>query len=178
MRNTETTTTNYTPSKGDRVWIGQRDGVIERMSGAGRRRRYDVRVSGGELVRVKRSELADAPTVNEFDGLTLAQLEDRARRGVNVSPALRAEIDKRRATTTTTAAADSNNWIVRCRVSGGVTGTRQSILKNSEGGVQYFASEDDARAEARRLMNDKSPYSTAHFQYWAELADESAAPSK
>ena len=75
--------------------------------------------------------------------------------------------------------SSSNNWIVRCRVSGGVTGDRRSVLKNRDGSVQYFATEDDARAEARRLTaaRDADRYATASFQYWAESVDESAAPT-
>jgi hypothetical protein len=74
----------------------------------------------------------------------------------------------------------NNNWIVRCRVSGGVTGTRFSVLKTIGGVVRYFETEDDARAEARRLMSERESdiYRTADYQYWAEMTDESAAPTK
>jgi hypothetical protein len=63
-----------------------------------------------------------------------------------------------------------NRWIVRCRVSGGVTGTRESVLK-SNGFTQYFETEADAREKASRLVAQMNgPYSIAHFQYWPEEA--------
>lgn len=59
-------------------------------------------------------------------------------------------------------------WIVRARVSGGVTGTRESVLK-ANGEVRYFATKKEADAEAvsmRKAMN--GPYAKAHFEYWSE----------
>lgn len=57
-------------------------------------------------------------------------------------------------------------WNVMCRVSGGVTGTREALLK-SLGTVVDFPSYDEAKAEADRLnatMNHE--YSKADFRYW------------
>lgn len=64
-----------------------------------------------------------------------------------------------------------DRWIVRCRVSGGVTGTRESVLK-SDGATKYFATEDAATTEAARLMTaaNGDRYRTASFQYWADRA--------
>jgi hypothetical protein len=57
-----------------------------------------------------------------------------------------------------------NIW---CRVSGGVTGTRESLLKDS-GRVVEFKTLEAAEAEAERL-NDKMnhQHSTASFSYKA-----------
>lgn len=62
-------------------------------------------------------------------------------------------------------------WIVMCRVSGGVTGTREAVLK-ANGVTQYFGSEAAARAKAQELnakMNNA--YSVANFKYWPALAN-------
>jgi hypothetical protein len=61
--------------------------------------------------------------------------------------------------------------VVMCRVSGGVTGTREALLKGKDGEVQYFESFEVAQAEARRLMESANGdrYRTATFQYWAEV---------
>lgn len=59
-------------------------------------------------------------------------------------------------------------YVVGCRVSGGVTGTRQSVLKHG-GKVEYFESREAAELRAshlRRQMNHQ--YSVATFEYWAE----------
>jgi hypothetical protein len=56
-------------------------------------------------------------------------------------------------------------WIIRCRVSGGVTGTRESILKRD--GVIATFDEAEARAEAARLhAQANGPHATARFAYW------------
>ena len=55
---------------------------------------------------------------------------------------------------------------VWCRVSGGVTGTREAWLK-SDGKVKIFRTAEEAKAEAKRLSADKSPYATADFHYHA-----------
>ena len=58
-------------------------------------------------------------------------------------------------------------WVVRCRVSGGMTGTRESVLQR-DGVVQVFATEAEAQAKAAHLVRQmNTAYSTAHFQYWA-----------
>lgn len=64
-----------------------------------------------------------------------------------------------------------NNYIVMCRVSGDVTGTREAPLKQ-DGAVRYFDTEAEAAAEAQRLMtlmNDNA-CRTADFYYWPEQA--------
>jgi hypothetical protein len=60
--------------------------------------------------------------------------------------------------------------IVMCRVSGGVTGTREAPLKGRDGQVRRFDTLAEADAEARRLRDQmrNDPYRTATFQYWAE----------
>lgn len=59
-------------------------------------------------------------------------------------------------------------YYIRCRVSGGVTGTREALLKR-DGRVQTFASREDASNEAVRLQREmNSPSATATFQYWVE----------
>lgn len=57
--------------------------------------------------------------------------------------------------------------IVMCRVSGGVTGTREAPLKDKNGQVRWFDSLADAEAEARRLREARRT-STTDFHYWAE----------
>jgi hypothetical protein len=60
-----------------------------------------------------------------------------------------------------------HDWVVHCHVSGGVTGTRQSLLKSNDL-IRYFT-EDEARAKAAELnkvMNTN--YSVASFKYRAE----------
>lgn len=66
-------------------------------------------------------------------------------------------------------------WGVWCRVSGGVTGTREAWLKErtSPEGAKYecrtavFATKAEAQAKARNLMANLSPYRTADFSYTA-----------
>ena len=60
-------------------------------------------------------------------------------------------------------------YIVRCRVSGGVTGTRYGTLK-SKGEVQYFDTKEAAAEEANKQQNSfgNDPYRKADFAYWAE----------
>lgn len=60
-------------------------------------------------------------------------------------------------------------FIIRCRVSGGVTGTRESICKGAGGAVLEFTARAAADAEASRLNASRnSPYATALFSYWVE----------
>ena len=54
---------------------------------------------------------------------------------------------------------------ITCQVSGGITGTRQALLK-SDGIVKEFDSREDAQKETDRLIKNVSPYSQASFQYW------------
>jgi hypothetical protein len=61
---------------------------------------------------------------------------------------------------------------VMCRVSGGVTGTRQSLLKEN-GTVAEFPDESSAATRAdelNRKMNHE--HSVAEFQYWAISEDD------
>lgn len=60
-------------------------------------------------------------------------------------------------------------YIVMCRVSGGVTGTRQSELKK-DGTIQIFDQRDEAERKAVELTAklNSDPYRTAAFQYWVE----------
>jgi len=61
-------------------------------------------------------------------------------------------------------------YVVRCRVSGGVTGTRESLLKKN-GEVQKFASFEEAEAEAKSLRNSMNhEFSRAIFEYWVARA--------
>jgi hypothetical protein len=63
---------------------------------------------------------------------------------------------------------NDGRWIVRCRVSGGVTGTREAVLK-ANGVVKYFEDEESARTEARRLAQAmNNAYAVANFEYWPE----------
>jgi len=65
-----------------------------------------------------------------------------------------------------------SRWIVMCRVSGGVTGTREGVLKHL-GATRYFEDADEAHAEAARLrvsMN-ASRFGGASYQYWAVPCD-------
>jgi hypothetical protein len=63
-----------------------------------------------------------------------------------------------------------NNYIVMCRVSGGVTGTREAPMKGRDSKVKYFETEAEAKAEAARVtaINQGDRYRTANFWYWAE----------
>ncbi len=59
-------------------------------------------------------------------------------------------------------------FIVMCRVSGGVTGTREAPLKRL-GQIAYFATREEAQLEAARLNTTMNhTYSTADFRYWVE----------
>jgi hypothetical protein len=60
-------------------------------------------------------------------------------------------------------------WHVRCRVSGGVTGTREALLKE-DGDVwetQDFDRAVKRAADLNREMNGNL-YRTAIFEYWPE----------
>ena len=61
-------------------------------------------------------------------------------------------------------------YIVMCRVSGGVTGTREAQLK--ENGVpKFFETKEAAQAKADHLMKQMNhAYSVADFKYWVEEA--------
>ncbi len=56
-------------------------------------------------------------------------------------------------------------YAVWCRVSGGVTGTREAWMKDANGIVR-FATKDEAQTEADRLNKQMNgPYSRASFRY-------------
>ena len=58
-------------------------------------------------------------------------------------------------------------YIVMCRVSGGVTGTREAPLKRDHV-IRLFETEAEAAAEAARLdtMMNRNFHRTADFRYW------------
>jgi hypothetical protein len=57
---------------------------------------------------------------------------------------------------------------IKCRVSGGVTGTREAYMKE-RGVVQYFATRKEAEAIAdHRNKTANGPYATATFKYTVE----------
>jgi hypothetical protein len=60
-----------------------------------------------------------------------------------------------------------SRFIVKCRVSGGVTGTREAPLKNL-GAVVYFHTLESAKAEADRLNASMANHTRATFRYWPE----------
>jgi len=58
---------------------------------------------------------------------------------------------------------------IKCMVSGGVTGTRFSVLKGADGKEREFESFEDAEVEATRLNKEmNSSRAVASFRYWAE----------
>jgi hypothetical protein len=96
------------------------------------------------------------------DGTVMGQVHrDSDVMDVVVEPSVIAEV-KRRLTPAI------GRFLVGCRVSGGVTGTRQSILK--EHGINVrFATREAAQAKAdelKRKMNSR--FSVASFSYWVE----------
>jgi hypothetical protein len=58
-------------------------------------------------------------------------------------------------------------WKVRCRVSGGVTGTREAFLR-IDGNVWESQDEHRAVAQAKELTEkmNSNPHGTATFEYW------------
>ena len=59
-----------------------------------------------------------------------------------------------------------SHYVVRCRVSGGVTGTRESVCKEN-GETKYFSSLASAESYAREMRNAmNNEYSQAYFEYW------------
>jgi hypothetical protein len=64
---------------------------------------------------------------------------------------------------------EAGSFIVMCRVSGGVTGTREAQLK-ANGVPQFFPTREAAQAEADKLNSTPRPYATASFRYWVEEA--------
>lgn len=91
----------------------------------------------------------------------LARLIEQARDGERSNESVKAPA--------AAAPAPVGEWIVRCSVSGGVTGSRESICK-SNGAVLRFATEAEARAyaDARLRETNGNPYRTADFRYWPD----------
>jgi hypothetical protein len=66
----------------------------------------------------------------------------------------------------------AEQWVIRCSVSGGLTGNRTSYLKE-DGIVTVFQTEDAARAEAAQLNNYMNWNSNGvRFTYTPEQTDE------
>jgi len=64
---------------------------------------------------------------------------------------------------------------IMCRVSGGVTGSREALLKDGNGNVKYFEDKAIASLEALRLTQETNTiYSTATFSYWVVEEDSLA----
>lgn len=60
-------------------------------------------------------------------------------------------------------------FIIWCRVSGGVTGTREAVLKGKDGQTVFFETKTDAEDEAARLNDSmNNDRSRARFAYWVE----------
>lgn len=60
------------------------------------------------------------------------------------------------------------SYVIICRVSGGITGTRESELK-SDGAIEVFETKELADLKAKELTNKmNNAYSLARFQYWSE----------
>lgn len=68
------------------------------------------------------------------------------------------------------SSTSSGRYVIACRVSGGATGTRESIVK-SNGAIQYFDDEDAANQEATRLRSTMGQHSSTQFQYWVVPAE-------
>ena len=58
-------------------------------------------------------------------------------------------------------------YVIKCRVSGGVTGTCESTVKLN-GEVRTFDTKEQAETEAARLNKEMNRISAGRFQYWAE----------
>lgn len=61
---------------------------------------------------------------------------------------------------------DQGEWGVWCRCVG-VLGERQAWLKDMQRNVKRFESEEEASAEAQRIMARLSPHGSASFSYYA-----------
>ena len=58
-------------------------------------------------------------------------------------------------------------YVIRCRVSGGVTGTCESTVKLN-GEVRTFDTKEQAETEAARLNKEMNSNSAGYFRYWVE----------
>ena len=61
-------------------------------------------------------------------------------------------------------------WVIRCRVSGGVTGTREALAKGTDGKVQIFPTREAAEAVAATYRGSMGRHSLASFSYTVEPA--------
>ena len=68
------------------------------------------------------------------------------------------------------ATITSKRYGVWCRVTGGVTGTREAWLRGADGDYTLWDNRSDAEAEAARLNKsmNSNPHSLASFRYRAE----------
>jgi hypothetical protein len=84
-------------------------------------------------------------------------------------------LDTRQARTKTETEVKTDaarRWVVRCWVSGGVTGTRESVLK-ANGEIKYFETEAAAQVEADRMTRERNHgHASAFFRYWPAPAAE------
>ena len=61
-------------------------------------------------------------------------------------------------------------FLIKCRVSGGVTGTRESQLK-AHGVPVVFHTRQDAEDRAKQLRQQmNNEHAVAYFEYWVEEA--------
>jgi hypothetical protein len=58
-------------------------------------------------------------------------------------------------------------YVIKCRVSGGVAGSRESTVKLN-GEVRTFDTMEKAETEATRLNKEMNRISAGRFQYWVE----------
>lgn len=57
-----------------------------------------------------------------------------------------------------------SSYIIHCRVSGGVTGTRESYMKEDDK-LKLFETLEDCEAECERLNRTMGQHSPASFSY-------------
>ena len=64
-------------------------------------------------------------------------------------------------------------YYVMCRVSGGITGSREGLLKGHDGQVKEFETWQEAKDEADMIMAGiRLGNSTASFQYWPVYGED------
>lgn len=64
----------------------------------------------------------------------------------------------------------STRWVVWCNISGGVTGNRTGMLKNTNGEIVYFTTLTEAETKAHDLTVAMATSSGRTFRYWVEEA--------
>lgn len=59
------------------------------------------------------------------------------------------------------------SYIVMCRVSGGITGTREAPLKN-DGRIVYYDNKEEAQGVADELTDNRmsNPWRACDYRYW------------